>query len=127
ARRSYVTLAGKGSRPQLMQLGGFRWVLFGFAVVIFIIAILAPFATLIAVSLSKSWGLDFWKNLTLANYKFILIDYNVTQRAIVNSLMLATVAATLAVLLGVGMGWVDLRTRIPGPRRPHYPSPIPPG
>src|SRR6202163_458930 len=50
ARRSYVTLAGKGSRPQLMELGAFRWVLLGFAVIIFIIAIFAPFATLIAVS-----------------------------------------------------------------------------
>src|SRR5215213_11978094 len=33
AKRSYVTLGGKGSRPQLMELGIFRWVVFGFAVV----------------------------------------------------------------------------------------------
>jgi len=127
ARRSYVTLGGKGSRPQLVQLGVFRWVLLGFAVIIFIIAILAPYATLLAVSFSKSWGLDFWKNLTLANYKFVLVDYNVTRRAIVNSLMLATVAATLAVLLGVVMGWIDLRTRIPGRRILDYASLIPLG
>ena len=56
---------------------------------VFIVAIIAPYATLIAVSFSKSWGLDFWKSLTLANYKFILFDYNVTQRAILNSLVLA--------------------------------------
>src|SRR5215475_9765074 len=127
ARRSYVTLGGKGSRPQLMELGIFRWVVFGFAVVTFVIAILAPYATLIAVSFSKSWGLEFWKNLTLANYKFILIDYNVTQRAIVNSLLLATVAATLAVLLGIVMGWIDLRTRIPGRKVLDYASLIPLG
>ena len=30
SRRSYVTLGGKGSRPQLMDLGAFRWVLLGF-------------------------------------------------------------------------------------------------
>ena len=89
ARRSYVTLAGKGSRPQLMQLGPFRWVVLGFVILIFIVSIVAPYATLIAVSFSKSWGLEFWKGLTLANYKFILFDYNVTQRAILNSLMLA--------------------------------------
>jgi iron(III) transport system permease protein len=52
-----------------------------------------PYSTLIAVSFSKSWGLDFWKGLTLQNYKFILFEYNVTQRAILNSLGLATVAA----------------------------------
>src|SRR5438067_402858 len=127
AKRSYVTLAGKGSRPQLMGLGVFRWVLFGFAVIIFVIAILAPFATLIAVSFSKSWGLEFWKNLTFANYKFVLFDYNVTQRAIVNSVLLATVAATVAVLLGVVMGWIDLRTRIPGRKILDYASLIPLG
>jgi iron(III) transport system permease protein len=127
ARRSYVTLAGKGSRPQLMELGIFRWILLGFAVIIFVIAILAPYATLIAVSFSKSWGLEFWKNLTLANYKFILLEYNVTQRAILNSLFLATIAATLAVFLGVVMGWIDLRTRIPGRKILDYASLIPLG
>ena len=86
ARRSYVTLAGKGARPQLMQLGPWRWAVFGFAVLAFIVAIVLPYATLIAVSLSKSWGLDFWKGLTLKNYNFILFEYNVTQRAILNSL-----------------------------------------
>src|SRR3954454_15574819 len=114
SRRSYVTLGGKGSRPQLMNLGPARWLMFGFTVLVFIIAILAPFSTLIAVSFSKSWGLDFWKNLTLANYKFILFEYNVTQRAILNSLFLAAVAASVAVLIGAVIGWIDLRTRIPG-------------
>jgi iron(III) transport system permease protein len=127
AKRSYVTLAGKGSRPQLMNLGIFRWVVLGFAVIIFIIAILAPYLTLIAVSFSKSWGLEFWKNLTFANYKFILFEYNVTQRAILNSLILAIAASTLAVLLGVIMGWIDLRTRIPGRRILDYASLIPLG
>jgi iron(III) transport system permease protein len=127
ARRSFVTLAGKGARPQLMQLGPWRWVLFGFVILVFIVAIIAPYATLIAVSLSKSWGLDFWKGLTLAHYKFILFDYNVTQRAILNSLMLATVAATLAVLLGAVIGWIDLRTLIPGRKLLDYASLIPLG
>src|SRR5712671_5565440 len=127
ARRSYVTLAGKGSRPQLMQLGALRWPMLGVVIVIFIVSIGAPYATLIAVSFSKSWGLDFWKGLTLANYKFILFDYNVTQRAILNSLLLATVAATIAVLLGAVIGWIDLRTRIPGRRLLDYASLIPLG
>src|SRR5215203_207030 len=127
ARRSYATLAGKGSRPQLMALGPLRWVLFGFAILVFIISIIAPYATLIAVSFSKSWGLDFWKGLTLDNYKFILFEYNVTQRAILNSLGLATVAATIAVLLGAIIGWIDLRTLIPGRKLLDYFALIPLG
>src|SRR3954471_11403009 len=127
ARRSYVTLAGKGARPQLMSLGPARWVVLAFVLLTFTIAILLPYSTLIAVSVSKSWGLDFWKGLTLANYKFILFDYNVTQRAILNSLMLATAAATIAVILGAVIGWIDLRTRIPGRRFLDYAALIPLG
>ena len=127
ARRSYVTLAGKGARPQLMSLGPARWLVLGFVVVAFIVAIVLPYSTLIAVSFSKSWGLDFWKGLTLANYKFILFDYNVTQRAILNSLMLATIAATIAVLLGAVIGWIDLRTLIPGRKLLDYAALIPLG
>ena len=127
ARRSYVTLSGKGSRPQLMRLGRMRFALFGLGLLIFIVAILAPYGTLIAVSFSKSWGLDFWKGLTLANYKFILFDYDVTQRAIRNSLLLAVLAASIAVLLGTVIGWIDLRTRIPGRRLLDYFAFIPLG
>jgi iron(III) transport system permease protein len=79
------------------------------------------------VSLSKSWGLDFWKNLTLKNYWFVLFEYDVTRRAIVNSLLLATLAATLSVLLGAIIGWIDLRTRLPGRRLLDYASLIPLG
>src|SRR5215204_2428303 len=127
ARRSFVTLGGKGARPQLMALGPWRWVVFGFAVLAFIVAIVLPYATLIAVSLSKSWGLDFWKGLTLKNYNFILFEYNVTQRAILNSLLLATLAASVAVLLGAVIGWIDLRTLIPGRRLLDYASLVPLG
>ena len=127
ARRSYVTLAGKGARPQLMDLGPWRWVLFGACVLTFVVAILLPYGTLIAVSFSKSWGLNFWQNLTLENYRFVLIDYDVTRRAILNSLMLATIAATLCVLLGAIISWIDIRTKLPGRRFLDYASLIPLG
>ena len=127
ARRSFVTLGGKGSRPQLIDLGPARWLLLGFAVAIFIVAIVLPYASLLAVSLSKSWGLEFWKNLTLHNYKFVLFEYDVTRRAIANSLILATLAATFAVILGAIIGWIDLRTKLPGRRLLDYASLIPLG
>jgi iron(III) transport system permease protein len=127
ARRSFVTLGGKGSRPQLVNLGSGRWFLFGFAVVVFVVAIALPYASLIAVSLSKSSGLEFWKGLTLQNYKFVLFEYDVTRRAIMNSLILATLAATLAVMLGVIIGWIDLRTTMPGRRLLDYAALIPLG
>jgi iron(III) transport system permease protein len=127
ARRSFVTLAGKGARPQLIDLGPTRWLMLGFAALVFVVAILLPYGSLIAVSLSKSWGLGFWQNLTLQNYRFILLEYDVTQRAIVNSLILATLAATIAVMLGAVIGWIDLRTRVPGRLLLDYAALIPLG
>lgn len=127
ARRSYVTLGGKGSRPQLVDLGWARWVLFGGCFIVFLVAIAAPYAALMAVSVSKSWGLDFWKSLTLANYRFVLFQYDVTQRAILNSLLLAVLAATLVVGIGAVIGWIELRTKVPGRRYLDYVALIPMG
>lgn len=127
ARRSFVTLAGKGARPQRLSLGGWRWPVFAFCVLIFLVAILLPYGSLLAVSLSKSWGLAFWQNLTLANYAFVLFQYDVTRRAILNSLFLASLAATSAVLLGAAIGWIDLRTTLKGRRFLDYVSLIPLG
>jgi len=127
ARRSYVTVGGKGAKPQLIDLGPMRWLLFGFCVAVFVVAIVLPYGALIAVSFSKSWGLSFWKGLTLDNYRFVLFEYNVTQRAILNSLLLATIAATIAVLLGGVISWIDLRTRAPGRRLLDYAALVPLG
>ena len=127
ARRSYVTLAGKGVRPQLLDLGPLKWPLLAFCAGVFVVAILAPYGALVAVSLSKSWGLAFWQNLTLANYRFVLLEYDVTRRAILNSLLLAALAASIAAALGAVIGWIDLRTRMPGRRFLDYVSLVPLG
>jgi iron(III) transport system permease protein len=127
ARRSYVTLGGKGSRPQRIGLGPARWGVLAFGVAVFIVAVAAPYLTLLAVSVSKSWGLRFWQNLTLEHYRFILLEYDVTRRAIANSLLLATATATLAVLLGSLVGWLDLRTVLRGRKLLDYVSLIPLG
>ena len=127
ARRSYVTLGGKGNRPQVVPLGGARWGALAFCIGVFVVAVLAPYLTLLAVSVSRSWGLDFWQNLTLQHYRFILFEYDVTRRAIVNSLVLAAAAATLTVLLGSLIAWGDLRTRLPGRKLLDYVSLVPLG
>ncbi len=127
ARRSYVTVGGKGGRTQRIDLGAARWGLFGLCVGVFVVAVLAPYVTLLAVSVSKSWGLQFWQNLTLRHYHFVLFEYDVTRRAILNSLVLATAAATLTLLVGSLVGWLDLRTTLPGRKLLDYASLIPLG
>src|SRR6266446_5165217 len=127
ARRSYVTLGGRGNRPQLVDLGPARWGVFAFCLGVFAVAVAAPYLTLLAVSVSKSWGLQFWQNLTLQHYHFVLFEYDVTRRAIWNSLILASATATLTVLLGSLVSWLDLRTALRGRKLLDYVSLIPLG
>ena len=101
--------------------------MFAFCVVVFTVAVAAPYITLLAVSVSRSWGLQFWQNLTLQHYQFVLFEYDVTRRAIWNSLILASATATLAVLIGSLVGWIDLRTTLPGRKLLDYASLIPLG
>ena len=127
ARRSYVTVGGKGHRPRLVELGAGRWPILAFGVLVFVVAVAAPYLTLLAVSVSRSWGLEFWQNLTLQHYRFILFEYDVTRRAIVNSLVLAGATATLVVALGSVVGWAELRTTVRGRKLLDYVSLIPLG
>jgi len=127
ARRSYVTVGGKSSHPRLVELGPVRWLVLAFAALVFIVALVLPYGSLLAVSFSKTWGLNFWKGLTFANYIYVLFEYNITQRAILNSTWLATLTATFAVVLGTLICWLDVRTRIPGRRLLDYTSLIPLG
>ncbi len=127
ARRSYVTLGGKATRPRLIALGPARFGLLAFCGLVFLVAVAAPYLTLLAVSLSRSWGLDFWQNLTLRHYRFILFEYDVTRRAIANSLLLAAAAATVTIGLGTLIGWLDLRSDLPGRRWLDYASLVPLG
>jgi iron(III) transport system permease protein len=114
ATRSCVTLAGTGSRPQLIDLGPARWGIFAFFAAVFAVAVLAPYLTLLAVSLSEPSGSRLWQNFTLEHYRLVLLEDDVTRRAIWNSLLLAGVAATLTVLLGSVIGWIAWRTTLRG-------------
>ena len=122
-----MTLGGKATRPHLIALGPARFALLAFGGLVFLVAVAAPYLTLLAVSLSRSWGLDFWQNLTLRHYRFILFEYDVTRRAIANSLLLAAAAATVTVGLGTLIGWLDLRSTLPGRRWLDYVSLVPLG
>ncbi len=127
AKRSYVTVVGKGVRPQLVELGRARWGVFAFCLGVFVVAVVLPYTTLLAVSISKSWGLEFWRNLTIQHYRWILVDYDPTRRAIVNSLGLAAAAATIVVLIGAVISWIDMRTKLPGRKLLDYVSLVPLG
>jgi iron(III) transport system permease protein len=64
--------------------------------------VVLPTMALLMVAFSKLWtGRLVWKSVTVANFEYVLTKYDLTQHAIMNSLILAFTGATLGVLLAV--------------------------
>lgn len=115
ARRSFVTVGGRGARSARHALGALRWPLTLVFLVVVCLSSIAPLAVLAAAAFSKVWTdpltLD---NITLANFFAALVDNQIAARGVINSFKLAIAAATLAVLIGLAIAYLDLRTRLPG-------------
>jgi iron(III) transport system permease protein len=98
-RRQFVTVTGKGYRPHIIALRpGGRACALGFEIAYIGCAVALPVAALVMVSLSSIWtGTVSAAALTWRNFDYVLFDYSLTQQAVLNSLFLATVGATLGV------------------------------
>ncbi|AOB27458.1 MULTISPECIES: ABC transporter permease [Bordetella] len=106
-RRQYVMIGGKARGSRLVGLGRWRWPALLGALLVPAVTVFLPYASLTLVSLSKAWGQGpSWDNLTLHWYRWAVLDNPQTQSAIVNSLLYATVAATVCLLLGVVVAYM---------------------
>ena len=66
ARKSYVTVGGKGGHREPMALGAFRWVLFAYAMAIAGLSVFMPLFIILQTSFSKAWALP----MSAANFTF---------------------------------------------------------
>lgn len=117
-RRSerFATVTGKAFRPRRVALGRARVVAIGVFGLYGLFAVLLPLLVMAYASVLTVYQVPSAQSLgqlTLANYAFVLDDAT-TRRAIVNSLILGVTTATIVVALTTVIGWVTLRTRIPG-------------
>ncbi len=98
--RSFTTVTGKGYKAKRINLGKGRWLAFGLVLGYVTIAVIAPLIVLVLVGLQKYWAGFFRIDLfTLDNFRSVMFEYDVTRRAIVNSLIGCSAAATIAVFL----------------------------
>ena len=98
--RKFTTVSGKGFRVKRIKLGKWRWVAFGTVLSYITIAVIAPLVVLVLVGLQKYWAGAFRLDLfTLDNFRSVMFEYDVTRRAIVNSLIGCSAAATIAVFM----------------------------
>ncbi len=117
APRSFTTVTGKGFRPNVLDLGGWRWVAFGYNVAFILVAVVLPILCLIVVSLHPVWqGEIIPSNMTLHNYVKTLFFWapdhiSAATNGIGNSLFLAFVGATIAMIMALIVSYMIHRTR----------------
>ena len=114
----YVTIAGRGYRPTLIELGRARIPLFGVVALLSLAMIVLPVAVLLYTSFvpyTMVPSARAFSTMTLKHWVDVLND-PLSLLALRNSLFLAVAGATLGVLLSVFVGYaiVKVRTRAAG-------------
>ena len=114
SRNSFVTVSGKAFRPRVMDMGPLRWVLFAVVALYVLAAAALPVATLLFAALQKlAVAFPAASNFTLDHFRQAF-SLNAVRTAMLNSIMLAMVTATLGVIMTGLLSWIILRSRLPG-------------
>lgn len=101
-RYTYRLVGGKGTRSKMYPLSGLtRLLAWGYVIVLLVLSVGVPYFSIISASLMKLRGVGLaWGNLTLNHYAELLTWGSKSMTALLNSLGLSLVAATISVLLG---------------------------
>jgi len=112
----YATVTGKGYRPRVIDLGGWKWLTLGISFAIFFLAVILPVFVLLWSSFIPYYGVpsrELMEKMTWANYQYI-INYPLALTAFKNSFYLSVGSATLVMLLTSVIAWITVKTKLPG-------------
>jgi iron(III) transport system permease protein len=112
----YATVTGKGYRPRVIDLGGWKYVTLGISFLIFFLAVILPVFVLLWSSFIPYYGVpsrELMEKMTFANYQYIL-NYPLALTAFKNSFYLSVGSATLVMLLTSVIAWITVKTKLPG-------------
>ena len=113
--KSYAIISGKSSQPQLVQLGWKKYIAVAFLFLIVLCTVILPVLAIFATSLVKAVGLPFaLENLSFNHYKQILFELPKVNRAIKNSLLLASGSATMIVFISLIISYLTVKMKIKG-------------
>jgi len=133
APRSFTTVTGKGFRPNVLDLGPWRWVAFAYNLMFIAVAVVLPIICLILVSLHPVWtGAVQWGEMTTINYVKTLFWWrpeaiSAATNGIGNSLFLSFVGASIAMVLALVISYMIHRTKGFGVRLLDFLSVVPIG
>jgi iron(III) transport system permease protein len=113
-RKSYVALTGKGGERRIIELGAWRWVLLAYTLLVAAISVLLPFTVLVQAAFSRAWGRGFsLDNLTLRNFRYVLLEHSTAAGSILHSFTYAAATASFALTLALVTAYVVSRRLVP--------------
>jgi iron(III) transport system permease protein len=119
-RKQYITVSGKSTRPNIVDLGRWRIFITALVVLFAIIVVIIPFITVALTSIT----VNMVKPLTSDNITFLHWERIFTRKSILqsgwNSVVSATVAATAGMVVSCVMAYLLLRTNVKGRRLPDF-------
>ena len=121
ARRQYITVSGKSVQPALVDLRRWRIPLTAAVGLFAVIMVVIPFATILSTSLKVDLGKSLLApgNFTFSNWTSVFAR-NETLSCLKNSLIYASVTATVGLVISCVMGYLLQRTRIRGRSIPNF-------
>ena len=114
--KKFQTVTGKAFRPRQFDLGPWRWLGLGFLTTYFLFVVLLPFLVLFWASFLPFFAapsLDALSKLSLDNYRY-LSSFRLFWEAMKNSILLATLTATVAMILTSLVAWIVYKSRLRG-------------
>lgn len=117
APRSFTTVTGKGYRPNVLDLGPWRWLAFGYNLFYILVAVVLPIVCLAIVSLHPVWTAKVqFDEMTFHNYVKTLFFWrpesiDAATNGILNSFFLAFVGATIAMIFALVVSYMIHRTK----------------
>jgi iron(III) transport system permease protein len=86
----------------------------GYAVIVMSLTLLLPVSILFLAAFAKAWGRGFsFDNFTFDNFDQILFHHSTAQQAIVTSIGLGAVSASVAIVLALGIAYIVQRRLLP--------------
>lgn len=121
ARRQYITVSGKSVRPVLVDLRKGRLPLTVAVSLFALVVIVLPFLTILATSFKTDIGKSVTDagNFTLANWSGVF-SRSETVSCLTNSLLFASAAATVGLVIACVMSYLLQRTRLRGRNIPAF-------
>jgi iron(III) transport system permease protein len=114
-RRGYAAVGGKGGQRRTIPLGRWRYPALLVCLAVMACSIFLPYGILAKAAFARAWAQPLgWDNITLANFSFTFFEYGATRAAILNTLELGLLTASIGAVMVALLSYIANRRLVVG-------------